>query len=91
MITAAEARQLAGPTNEEILADALNYADEQIREAANTLQREAHLHGQFWAHGGYDGSKNYRAACDKLEKLGYTVTFYYKECQFVDMYTVVKW
>lgn len=86
-MTAAQARELAGPTIDERVDAALV----DIRAAAEKNQREIALHGDFWVHGGYNSKPDYKAACAILEKLGYTVTFFYEERQFVNMYTVVKW
>lgn len=86
-ITAKEARDLAGPTVEEQVADVF----EKIREAATSGKRRLHLHGQFWAYGGYHNKPDWLAAKKLLEDQGFVVTFYYNESQFVDMYTVVEW
>jgi hypothetical protein len=86
-ITAKEARELAGPTIEERVEEAF----ETIKEAAKNKNRSAALHGQFWAHGGYDRTNDWCAAAKMLEDEGFTVEFFYEERQFVNMYTLVKW
>ena len=87
MITAKEARELAGPTVEEQVAEVF----EAIREAATKGNRRLPLNGQFWAYGGYNKSPEWLAAKKLLEDQGFVVSFYYNESQFVDMYTVVEW
>jgi peptidoglycan/xylan/chitin deacetylase (PgdA/CDA1 family) len=90
-ITAAEARKIAGPTDEEIINDNLNYAYGRIREAADKKARRALLTNDFWTHGGYESSKNWKQAVKTLEEDGFKVTFFYEERQFVNMYTVAEW
>jgi len=87
MITAAEARKMSGPLVEDYVLDACV----AIRRAAENKQRSVRLTGDFWVHEGYNGTKDWCEARDKLKALGFTVDFFYEERQFVDMYTVVKW
>lgn len=91
MITAREARELAGPTFEEKVAEQLEFAYEQIKTAAENKKRQTVLHGEFWTRGGYSGTDEYKAAVKQLEELGYKVEFFYEELQFVNMYTIVEW
>jgi hypothetical protein len=86
-ITAAEARQLAGPTPQEHV-DAV-YA--LIRAAAEKGQRSMSIGTGFWAHEGYSGTQAYKQACDILRADGFGVEFYYREMQFVDMGTEITW
>lgn len=92
-LTAAEAREIAGPT----VAERVDAALDIIREAAEKKQREVALHGDFWANGGYGSdrstrlAKQYDEAVKQLKELGYKVWFFYEERQFVNMYTVVEW
>lgn len=87
MITATEARGLAGPTVQE----RVDMLEPIIKKAAENKQRSIKLHDPFWVHDGYSGTKEYKEACKILENLGYKVKFYYMELQFVDMYTIVEW
>lgn len=87
MITAKEARDLAGPSWEEQLV----FAYDEIRKAARNKQRKVLLRNEFWTRGGYDCADEYKAAVKKLEELGFTVKFHYEALQFVNMYTVVQW
>lgn len=91
MITAKEARDLAGPTFEERVEEQLELVYEQIKTAAEKKNRKTLLTSDFWTRGGYNNSNEYKAAVKKLEELGYTVKFFYEEYQFVNMYTIVEW
>lgn len=86
-ITAAEARNIAGPTVQEVV-DAVYPL---IKEQAELKRRKLHLHDDFWTHGGYNRTKEWKEAVSLLEADGYKVSFYYMELQFVDLYTVVEW
>lgn len=87
MITANEARGLAGPTPQE----RVDMLDDVIRKAAANKKRSVALHDPFWVNEGYSRTKDYVEACDLLEKNGFKVRFFYEERQFVDMYTIVEW
>jgi len=91
MITAKEARELAGPTLQEQLDEQLEYAYKRIRSAAEQKHRTTNLANEFWCHEGYKQTDLYKKAVKQLEELGYTVKFHYEELQFVNMYTVVEW
>lgn len=88
-LTAAQARELAGPTVSERVDEVLK----QIKEVASppTRARRLNLMEPFWANGGYGNEKNWTEAKKQLEDLGYKVTFFYEERQFVNMFTVVEW
>jgi hypothetical protein len=90
-LTAAQAREIAGPTAEERLEMRLDEALNAVRAAAGNKQRQIALHGDFWANGGYSQTADWKDACNALRKLGYEVDFFYEELQFVNMYTTVKW
>lgn len=85
--TAAMARQLAGPS----VDDHVNEALELIKKAAEKKQRSTDLVSDFWVNEGYKPTQRYKEACKQLEALGYKVKFFYEELQFVNMYTVVEW
>jgi hypothetical protein len=87
MITANEARGLAGPTPQE----RVDMLEDNIKKAAAAKKRSIALHDSFWVHEGYSQTNDYKEACVILEGLGYKVRFFYEERQFVDMYTVVEW
>ncbi|WP_109477655.1 hypothetical protein [Paraburkholderia sp. C35] len=90
-LTAAQARDIAGPTAEERLELRLGEALNAVREAAEKKKREIALRGDFWTHGGYGQTADWIAACNALRNLGYEVDFFYEERQFVNMYTIVRW
>lgn len=88
MITAQEARTIAGPTAQERV-DAL---EADIKKAALEKKRSINLYDPFWVHEAYSGSAEFKQAKMILEGLGYKVDFYYKEHSIaVDMYTIVSW
>lgn len=100
MITAKEARELAGPTPEEVVKEQLEFAYERIKLAAENKRRSVNLTNEFWSRGGYSGTDEYKAAVKQdeykaavkqLKVLGFEVEFFYEELQFVNMYTIVKW
>ncbi|WP_404991209.1 hypothetical protein [Cupriavidus pauculus] len=92
-LTAAKAREIAGPTP----AERVDAALDKIREAAEHKKRSVALHDEFWVNGGYGSdrstllAKQYDEAVKQLTELGYKVRFFYEERQFVDMYTIVEW
>lgn len=86
-ITAAEARQLAGPTPQEHV----NAVYPLIRRAAESGKRSLRIGTGFWAQEGYSGTQAWKQACDCLRADGFAVEFYYKEMQFVDMGTEISW
>ena len=91
MITAKEARQLAGPTPEEVVKEQLEFAYERIKLAAENKRRSVNLTNEFWTRDGYSGTDEYKAAVKQLKVLGFEVEIFYEELQFVNMYTIVKW
>jgi len=86
-ITAAEARNLAGPTVQERVDEVYP----KIREAAEKGKRFVVLRDNFWVNDGYSGTNEYKQACMILEADGFKVSFFYEELQFVNMYTSVEW
>lgn len=91
VITAEQARELAGPTFEETVEMQLEYAYEKIREAAENKKRRVYLTNDFWRNDGYERTKAYKAAVNELENLGFVVKFHYEELQLVNMHTIVQW
>ena len=93
MINAAEARKMAGPTLDEKI-DALG---ETIKKQASKGHRQCKTgwtHQEdlsLWIDGGYDQSKDWKQAKQILEALGFQVSFFYEEKQFVNMYTLIEW
>lgn len=87
-ITAAEAKELAGPT----IVERLDAVYDLIRTAATNRERRVALHDDFWVNGGYSKTPQWKEAVSILENDGFRVSFYYKEMSIaVDMYTLVEW
>lgn len=87
MITAKEARELAGPTIEEMC----EFFDSHIREAAKNKERSITVfHGQL-ENEAYGRTKRWKAFQEAMAKLGFVAELYYEERQFVDMRITIKW
>jgi hypothetical protein len=87
MITAQEARQLAGPTPEEYCEFFASHIEKAAKEKKRTvtvyhgqLENEAYGRTQVW--------KDFVAA---MAKLGFTASLYYEERQFVDIRITITW
>jgi hypothetical protein len=88
MISADEAKKLAGPTPQ----DRVDMLEIKIKKAALEHKHSIDLHDEFWTREGYKNSTEYKQAKMILEGLGYKVDFYYKEHSIaVDYYTIVSW
>lgn len=85
-ITAKQARDLAGPTIEEMIDDV--YARIKAK-AAEKKDRSLILHD--WAYEGYGNTEKYKALKKELEGAGFEVEFFYEERQFVNMYVIIEW
>lgn len=87
MITATEARALAGKTIEELAQD----FDAPIRKAATEGKRTiCHYHGEL-ENEAYSRSARWNDFVDHMLGLGFTVSLHYQESQFVDMRINVTW
>jgi len=91
MISAKEARELAGPTVEEKAEAALSELSEKIQLAAEEKQRVINLYSDFWTTSVCDDRPEYKLAVEQLEQLGYEVKFVYEDDHFVNIYTSVRW
>lgn len=94
LLTAAEARKLAGPTVDEMIERLLitikRLAKEKKRQCNTGVNHKDDL--ELWVNSGYGPTEEWKEAKKKLEGLGYNVSFYYSDgCQFVNMYTIIKW
>lgn len=93
MITAQEARELAGYT----LKEKVERLGEEIRKCAIEKKRQLRTGWDYkedsslWIEGGYSKTEEWRTAKKILEENGYKVSFYYRESQFVDMFTLIEW
>lgn len=86
--TAAMAREIAGPTAEEIADGACAH----IRKAAEEKKREIIIRDGFWGgNDAYSQTELYRAACKCLKDRGFSTSLHYVESQFVDIGTKVTW
>lgn len=86
-ITAQEARELVGPTPQEVVDEVYP----KIRQAALDKKLELKLRHEPWARGGYARTNEWRDAVAILEHDGFKVEFFYEERQFVDMGTKISW
>lgn len=92
-LTADKAREIAGRTFDEKIDAIL----EKIEEVSKDHKRCLRTGWQYrddkslWIDGGYSGTDEWKQAKKTLEDLGYKVSFFYKEAQFVDMYTLIEW
>lgn len=93
MISASEARSLAGPTLDEKIESIGVRIEELAKEKKRVLRCgwDYTPDKELWIDGGYGNTKEWLKAKKKLEALGYHVEFYYSEGQFVDMYTKITW
>lgn len=88
MLTAQEAREIAGPDAK----DYLEIIDGRIRAAAEMKEREVIIRDQPYANWLYGTpSKVAKEVIKKLKEYGYDVDLYYQESQFVDMGLWIKW
>jgi len=90
MITAKEARDLAGPTWQEYL----QFIEARIKEAAKNKKREVLIRENpyaSWLYKESDLSDEPKKAVKELRALGFEVSLYYQENQFVDIALWIKW
>ena len=90
ILTAAQAREISGPSAEDYLAT----IEQHIRTAADGKQREVLIRDEPFAHWLYGSNALPAEPCKAIEALkaaGYTVDLFYQENQFVDMALRVKW
>ena len=87
MINAQEARQIAGPTIEEMC----EFFDPHIRKAAAKKERTVTVyHGQL-ENEAYGGTAVWEKFVKAMAKHGFVADLYYSEGQFVDMRITIKW
>lgn len=94
MLTAEEARNIAGPTVEEMVECLLESVKKNAELKKRSLKTgwEHQDHRDFWQNEGYSRTKKWEEARKILEKLGYKVSFYYNDSsQFADIYTLIEW
>lgn len=87
MITAEQARALSGKTSEEFAQD----FEEAIKEAATNGKRKiCKYHGQLEKEA-YSRTEKWNSFVEYMSSLGYSVSLFYEERQFVDMRINVEW
>lgn len=93
MLTAEEARKLMPKTLKEKVNDILEAVAEAARNGKSCLRTgwDYKNDEELWSNGGYSRTDEWCEAQKILEELGYKVTFYYRDAQFVDMYTWIQW
>jgi histidyl-tRNA synthetase len=93
MISAAEARTLAGPSVEELVATHLEVLNERITKAAQSKKREVILRDEPYAYWMYsrEQSDDVVTTLQHLRDKGFTVDLFYEERQFVDMGLRIRW
>jgi hypothetical protein len=87
MITAQEARTLAGKTIEELGLD----CDPHIRKAAEAKKREVTFYHGELENDAYSRTPRWNDFVAYMKELGFEVSLYYQESQFVDMRITIKW
>ncbi|HBO3056169.1 TPA: hypothetical protein L4R55_002556 [Pseudomonas aeruginosa] len=90
-LTAAQAREISGPTQEEVIESLIDEALAEVRKAAEQKRREVTLRSGAWADEAYRRTPLWLDLAKRLQKLGYAVDVYYVESQFVDVGTTIKW
>ena len=94
MITAQEARILAGPSlheKDELLCETIKALAIEKKRSCRTGYDHKH-HDELWISGGYSRTKDWYEAKKTLEQLGFKVSFYYSAGSIaVDMYTLIEW
>lgn len=91
MITAREARELAGVSYEKELEEQLELVYEKIRIAAKKKLRTVVLSDKFWVNGAYKQSRGFVEASTKLKNNGFDVIFYTNPTQPINMYVSIEW
>lgn len=84
MITAQEARVLAGPFKESVMIE----AESQILKAANSKLTKVALRGQPWDD---DKTDLHKECVQELEANGFRVKYFFECNQFVDAGVMVDW
>jgi hypothetical protein len=93
MITAEEARNIAGRTVAEMV-EAIGPKIEELAKAKMRKLRTGYDWPQdkgLWIDGGYNNTAHWREAKAMLEAQGFKVSFFYEERQLVDMFTLIEW
>jgi hypothetical protein len=87
MITAQQARELSGPTSEEYAL----FFEEAIKEAAAKGERKICKYHGTLENAAYSHTKKWTDFVEYMKTLGYSVSLFYEERQFVDMRINISW
>lgn len=87
MITATEAKQLSGPTIEEMC----EFFDQPIREAAKKGARKICIFHGLLENEAYCNTAKWKEFQQAMKELGFATSLHYEERQFVDMRINVSW
>jgi len=87
MITAKEAKELSGPSIEEMA----EFFDKFIRQAAEAKERRVTVYHGILENEAYGQTKRWKEFVAYMAKLGFVAELYYDEGQFVDMRITIKW
>ena len=87
MITAIEARRISGETVEECA----EFFSKHILTAANAKQRQVTVYHGKLEDEAYSGTDYWNSFVKYMSSLGYEVSLFYEERQFVDMRITIKW
>lgn len=90
-LSAEAARKLSGPSEDDLVHDAVTEACEMIHAAALQKKRSVAMYTKVWAYDGYYGSPIHKRAKETLINLGYHVTFHHHEHSVDTMHTTVEW
>ncbi len=93
MKTASELRSLMPRNVEDKVASVIEACEKRAKDGHSNLRTSWDYppDEDLWVAGGYSKTADWTKAVKLLESLGYTVTYYYRESQFVDMYTLISW
>ena len=90
MISAKQARTIVGPSKE----DYLEVLERRIIKAAEGKNYEVILYDKpyvYWLYDAKHRDATVEAVLNDLRELGYQVSLYYNESQFVDMGLKISW
>lgn len=94
MISAEEARALAGPSIDEQVGGHLNVISDHIRKAATAKSREVILREDpycYWLYGQLLHGSVADKVVHELRENGYIVELFYEERQLVDIGLRIRW
>lgn len=90
-LSAEAARNLSGPSEDDLVHTAVTEACELIHAAALQKKRSVAMYSKVWAYDGYYESPIHKRAKEALINLGYNVTFHHSEHSVDTMHTTVEW